>query len=188
MTTNTPSPSRSKLLIAALVAVIAVVAVVVALMGSSSSSTSAAQYVAKGVAAQRHGEYRKATIFYADAIRKNSHDAIAYYDLGTAEQRLNHPGLASIHYKLALRYDPKFSRAWYNLGTILKNINYKKAEGDFRKAIAINPGFAIAHLNLGLTMVKHGDRVSGINQINLALTENSKLISSVPASLRSSVH
>jgi len=187
MTASSPMSSRVRL-VAAIAIVVAIVAGAFYIANNTHKSTSAATYIKKGVIAERNGRYLKAEKYYRQAIRADKKNALAYYDLGTALQRTNHPYVASIRYKQAVALNPKLARAWYNLGVIERKINWRTANRYFRKALAVNPGFAIAKLNIGLSLVAHNFRAAGINDINLALTENPKLIKYVPASLRSAVH
>ncbi len=187
MTASSPLASRTRL-IGAIIIVLAIVAGTYFLMNSSHKGSSASTYIKKGVIAERSGHYLSAEKFYRKAIRIDKNSALAYYDLGTALQRTNHPYAASIRYKQAVAVNPKFARAWYNLGVIERKINWRTANRYFRKVLTINPGFALAKLNIGLELVAHNYRAAGINDINLALTENPKLIKYVPVSLRSAVH
>jgi tetratricopeptide (TPR) repeat protein len=125
---------------------------------------------------------------YVKAIRKNPRYALAYYDLATVEQFRHHPGLALLHYNNAVAIDPKMTRAWYNMGVIEKHRNFTLSEKYFKKALAINPGMAVAELNLGLLYYNHGNHTLGLTDINLATTMDPTLKSAVPAAIRKYVH
>jgi tetratricopeptide (TPR) repeat protein len=88
------------------------------------------------------------------ALLNNNPDDVAavvhlgnlYYDLGDAAQ-------AIIYYSYALRVDANQPGVWTDMGTMYwQNGNVAFAERAYRQAIAINPGFGNAYLNLGLLL------------------------------------
>jgi tetratricopeptide (TPR) repeat protein len=81
-----------------------------------------------------------------DDVATVVHLANLYYDLGDAAQ-------AIIYYSYALRIDANQPGAWTDMGTMYwQNGNLSFAERAYRHAIAINPAFGNAYLNLGLLL------------------------------------
>ncbi len=52
-------------------------------------------------------------------------------------------------FKAALKSNPKDAKAWYYLGNLLYDKQPEQAMEYWEKAVALDPGFAIAHRNLG---------------------------------------
>lgn len=73
----------------------------------------------------------------------------------------------------ALKYNPNDSRAYYYLGNIYYDRQPEKAIGYWEKAISIDPGFAIAHRNLGWGYYYHyGDGFRAIGEYEKAIALN----------------
>ena len=92
--------------------------------------------------------------------------------LSITEERYSQKLLASIQaisdYQMATRLIPQFADAIY--GDMLQKLNrYDEAEDSVRHALALNPGFAIAHASLGAILNKTGRLQEAENCLRAAL-------------------
>jgi len=90
--------------------------------------------------------------------------------------------LAPHDYQESIADDPRYVPAPYNLGTVVASGDPTEAVTLSERVIAIDPGFAQAHLNLGFALQAVGQVVEGDSQIAQAVHLDPSLSSRVPAS------
>ena len=67
-------------------------------------------------------------------------------------------GAAAQHLSTAARLQPDDKNAHFAAGTALRAIGqWQEAVQSYQRAVAIEPGFAAAHLNLGVSLEMAGD-------------------------------
>lgn len=114
----------------------------------------------------REGDRARAITHYRDAIRLNPHLPGAHFEL--AEQLRSSPdpamnAQAEAEYKAAVQENPYDVRAWCRLGDSLgARHDFKAAEGDYRKALAVQPNDSDAQTGLAIVLI-------GMNRIAEAI-------------------
>ena len=75
------------------------------------------------------------------------------------------------YYKTAIKFDNNLIEAYTNLGIVYEHSGkYNDAAGEYKKALAINPNFEIALLNLGAVFLIREDFYGSLNHLQ-RLTE-----------------
>ena len=78
-------------------------------------------------------------------------------DLGVAYEAQGRLDLAAREYRRALRLDPRFGRARLNLGNVEAAAGrWARAEGEFRRALAVLPGDPDPPNNLAVALLRQG--------------------------------
>jgi putative glycosyltransferase (TIGR04372 family) len=95
------------------------------------------------------GGYRSALADLDEATREGFRTASAYFHLGMARMRLGDVRGAEAAYREALRYDDNWAQLYLNLACVLLIVEEREAALPLlKRAIEIDPKFAMAHQNL----------------------------------------
>jgi tetratricopeptide (TPR) repeat protein len=121
---------------------------------------------------------------FRKAIAADDRSRDAHYDLGYALQTFKHkPADAEPEYRRALDIDPGYDKALYSLATVRAGANdFAEAIALYRRAVAANPNFAEAHLNLGLLLIDHGNEEQGRAEVAKGIELNPELGSPIATS------
>ena len=106
---------------------------------------------------------------YRTAIRLRPDDANALANCGRWLMRQSRWAESEILLKQAVRLAPANVAAWNNLGVVSQELGRTDAEGCFRAALAIDPGLADAHYNLGCLLSGQGQADAAIASHKAAL-------------------
>ena len=117
---------------------------------------------------------------YREALVHNPNNKFAYYNIGVIAQSSGRTRVAQLNYELALAIDPNFTAALFNLGTTLTRTDPAGAARAYRRLVAIQPGNAGAHLNLGYALRALGQNDEARKEFDRAVTLNPKLKSRIP--------
>lgn len=105
----------------------------------------------------REGDRAHAIVQYRDAIRLNPHLPGVHFEL--AEQLRGSPdpamnAQAGAEYKAAVQENQYDVQAWCRLGdTVAARHDFKAAEADYRKALAIQPKYSDAQTGLAIVLI-----------------------------------
>ncbi|MCZ6619820.1 MAG: tetratricopeptide repeat protein [Gammaproteobacteria bacterium] len=92
-----------------------------------------------------------------------------HLDFSVRELANNVASLANRHFILAQEADELNSDEWYNVGLDLEEVDPEKAPEAYRRALALNPKSADAHVNLGRLLQLKGDLKRAKQHYKLAL-------------------
>jgi len=98
--------------------------------------------------------YQEAEHWYELALGLKS-DAPTLSLLGATKVRLGNLADAESCFRRAILVDDRYEEAYYNLGFLIKKERPDEAIGLFRKAVELDPDYAIAHQALGVRL-HHG--------------------------------
>lgn len=102
------------------------------------------------------GDDAKARATFENVLELDSDNVYAHYNLGLLAQNSGKDAAAIKHYDAALKADPKFTSALYNKGIVLESGDLEAAVELYRRALAIDPDLAAAHMRLGFALVHLG--------------------------------
>ncbi|HKA46321.1 MAG TPA: tetratricopeptide repeat protein [Burkholderiales bacterium] len=111
-----------------------------------------------GIACQRLGRREDAADSFAMALHHRPEYAEAHFNLGVIELEEGEHESAAARFEEAVRLKPEYVEALSNLGYVqFKHLN-RSADGErnLRRAVQLQPRFAIARLNLGLLLQDRG--------------------------------
>lgn len=108
-------------------------------------------YDAVGAWFAENGNLKCAAAAFQQALRLEPHLAEAHFDLGLVRQSQQQSAAAISEFRLALQYDPGLLQAHCALGSALSDP--VSAEGEFRKALAVNPQLVCALDGLAQVLV-----------------------------------
>ena len=96
-----------------------------------------------------------------DRLNKNGNDVDAAVSLGNIYFDTGDAGQAILYYRLALDIDPTLPGVRTDMGTMYwRNDDINLAEKAFREAIANDPNFGNAYVNLGLLLHRAKENVA----------------------------
>jgi tetratricopeptide (TPR) repeat protein len=112
-----------------------------------------------GVALRKQGKLADAAAAFRRALDEDSSYCEAHDNLGTVLWLEKDPATAITEFQSAVRCDPNLASARNNFGTALLYHSHdaEKASEQFRVAVTLRPGFALAHLNLGKVLAAKQD-------------------------------
>ncbi len=112
----------------------------------------------RGSAHYRLGDYGRAGVDYAAAIRIDPKDGSSYYNLGLVRELLGDRESAIVDYGAAIRIDPKNADAFMNRGLIFLNTRkFERAIADFSSAHDLRPTDVKPLADRGLAYAWKGD-------------------------------
>jgi tetratricopeptide (TPR) repeat protein len=155
--------------------------------GADAKPTTPAGNLAAAILLQQQGKLGQAKDLYLKVITAQPSNYYAQYDLGVLAQHDGDDAHALTYYGAALAANPKYVPALYNEATIYAASNPALAIATYRRAIALQPSSPTAELNLGLLEVKNGEVHQGVQDLALAVSEDSALQSAIPKNLQSLV-
>ena len=127
-------------------------------------------YVNLGSAFYHKEDYNNALSIYRQALEYEPHNAKIHCNLGFLYWGSGNTEEAMKSYELAIKYNDQYDIAYNNLGVIyLDDLGrVKKAIELFRKAVATNPNYALAHFNLARAVSIIGDKVEAAKLYQMA--------------------
>lgn len=117
---------------------------------------------------EKQGNQDKALEYYKKAVEIAPNRAELHASLaGIYEKKGNQPA-AQAEYKALAEVDPDHAAVtWFNIGAIAKNNDRnEEAVKAFQKAVELDPGYALAHRELGYALVKQGDFKGAVTHFN----------------------
>ena len=118
---------------------------------------SAEMHMLMGGELGRQGDHTNAIAQYREALRLNPTMPGAHFELAEQLRTSSDPALnaqAEDEYKAAIRANPYDELSWRQLGGILEaKGDYKTAEEDYRKALALQPKDSDARTGLGIVLI-----------------------------------
>jgi len=108
---------------------------------------------------EKQQKWDKALEYYQKAVEINPKRAELHASLARIYEKKGDQAKAGMEYKALADVDPaNASVTWFNIGAIAKN-NDKNDDAvhAFRKAVELDPKYALAHRELGYALVKQGD-------------------------------
>jgi tetratricopeptide (TPR) repeat protein len=172
-----PAPTRTWR--AAAVAVICGV-ILAACGGASSSSPTVDPHLTAGIKAEASGNSALAVSDFLAVVKADPSDKLAWYDLGVIAHRAGQDPEAIRDYRAALVAHPTYFPALYNLAILQTARDPKGAVQLYRRALAVEPRNAAAHLNLGFLLQSQGQHAAGSSEIAKAVALDPSLASRVP--------
>jgi tetratricopeptide (TPR) repeat protein len=110
-----------------------------------------------GALAYQHGRVEEAVALFERGVTIRPEAADFHASLAESLRIANRPNLALEHVRKALAIDRTLPDAWNTLGLLEHNRGcYAQAESAFEGALRLRPGYATAHINLGITLTKLG--------------------------------
>lgn len=127
-------------------------------------------YVNLGSAFYDKEDYQNALSIYRQALEFQPHNAKIHCNLGFLYWGKGDTDEAMKSYELAIKYDESYDIAYNNLGVIyLDDLGrVKKAIELFKKAVEVNPNYALAHFNLARAVTIVGDKVEAAKLYQMA--------------------
>ena len=127
-------------------------------------------YVNLGSAFYDKEDYNNALAVYRQALELQPHNPKIHCNLGFLYWGKADTEEAMKSYELAIKYNENYDIAYNNLGVIylddLGRVN--KAIELFRKAVEVNPSYALAHFNLARAISIVGDKVEAAKLYQMA--------------------
>ena len=136
-----------------------------------------------GLQAAGKGDNATASSDYHKCLTHEPKNKFCNYNLGVIDQSAGRNQSAEVFYRAALVTDPNFVPALYNLALIREVVSPMEGENLYRQAIAVQPDYAIAHLNLGFLLRSEGRNTEGAAELLKATQLDPKLASRIPAGL-----
>jgi len=123
-------------------------------------------------------EYDKATIYFNMTIHFNDKCAEAFNNLGVVSKDKGNIEMALKYYEMAIKVNPKFTQGYNNLSVTYNLVGHFEESYKYAKeALLLDPTQADMYNNYGVTMRDEGFIKEAIEQYNLALKYNGKLLS-----------
>jgi tetratricopeptide (TPR) repeat protein len=141
-------------------------------------------YFDAGLRAQQAGNLTEAAADYRKALAHNPSDKFAYFDLGLINQQAGNNDAAEKIYRAALQIDPNFVSALFNLAIIRTPVDAQETEQLYRHVIALQPGAAGPHLNLGFLLRSLGRTDEAKAEFARALVLDASVAARIPADSR----
>ncbi|MCW2738833.1 MAG: hypothetical protein JWN97_3477 [Nocardioides sp.] len=125
---------------------------------ASSTTLSAADTLVETALQQLEaGDDAKARATFENVLELDAGNVYAHYNLGLLAQDAGNDALAIKEYDAALETDPEFTSALYNKGIVLEADDLGSAVELYRRALAIDPDLAAAHMRLGFALLHLGE-------------------------------
>ena len=127
------------------------------------------QLLNAGLAAQASGHDQTALDYFQQVLKQDPANKYALYDIGLIYQKQGKTAAAEGEYRAALISDPNYVPALFNLAILrTKEAPYESIDL-YRHIIALQAGYAEAHLNLGYVLRDVGQVTEGNGEIAKAL-------------------
>lgn len=141
----------------------------------------------EAIAAQARGDVLTAERLLRQVLEVRPNDLLAHYNLGVIAQGRGELDLALREYDAALRANSKHVPSLFNEATIYGGRDAGRAITLYNQVIKLQPVAPTAYLNLGLLELEVGADKQGIAHLVTALRQDPKLVSRLPAAVRSRV-
>lgn len=127
-------------------------------------------YVNLGSAFYDKEDYDNALSVYRQALEYDPHNAKIHCNLGFLYWGKGDTEEALKSYEMAIKYNDSYDIAYNNLGVIyLDDLGrVKKSIELFKKAVDVNPNYALAHFNLARAVTIIGDKVEAAKLYQMA--------------------
>jgi tetratricopeptide (TPR) repeat protein len=114
--------------------------------------------------------WRDTRTLFEHALAVTERNYVAHLNLGFLEQNQGNAAAAEAHYLAALEIAPRSPDAYSNLGGLYYYAydDLARARESLERALAIDPGFLLARLNLGLVRRDLGDPEGAISEFRAA--------------------
>lgn len=116
----------------------------------------AAEWFELGIRAEEEGQLSSALQAYTNELRTAGPRAEVFFNLGNTLYALGRRLEAVHRFTQATEADPTYVEAWNNLGNALADSRPGRAITAYRRALAIEPGYADAHYNLAESLAQMG--------------------------------
>jgi tetratricopeptide (TPR) repeat protein len=117
----------------------------------------------------RLGDIPAAIARYKTALSINPNNATAHFNLAYALEDQGDQTAAKEQYRLAIKADSAMAQAYNNLAILLSGVVNNEAEELYIKAIALQPGYADPHFNLGALLEQKGKYEEAANHFTAAI-------------------
>jgi tetratricopeptide (TPR) repeat protein len=132
---------------------------------SDEDNAACIKLIKQGIQEHDKGEYRKAVEFYEKALKKNPLSSTAFYEMGYSYHKMGSGNHADGDLQKALDaatrsiiLNPKSESALTMKAGILDDLGLSDdAVEAYRKIIELKPDSFLAHLNLGITLIRKKD-------------------------------
>jgi tetratricopeptide (TPR) repeat protein len=125
---------------------------------SDEDNAACIKLIRQGIQEHDKGEYGKAVELYENALKKNPLSALAYYEMGFSYHKAGDMQKALDAVVRSLVLDPKSEAAIVMKAGILDDMGFSDDAVDaYRKIITLKPDSFLAHLNLGITLIRKRD-------------------------------
>lgn len=127
---------------------------------------------------QQHqlGNLREAEHLYRAVLQQDARHSDAMHLLGIVVYQSGNAESGAELIRAAIKINPSEAIYYSNLGNILEDLHrHNEAQTNYLHAIALQPQYADAHYNLGLSYYRQGHLQSSIDCFRSALTCNQKL-------------
>jgi len=141
--------------------------------------------VQRALAALGHGQPDEARADFESVLAIDPADTDASFDLGVLDQRQHRGAAAAAAYEQALFLDPRFTPALFNLAVLDTPASPGVAINLYRRILRIKPADVDTEFNLGLLLVKSGQRTEGEQLLNGAVRSDPSLAARLPAGIAS---
>lgn len=136
--------------------------------------------VSQGLKAQLAGDESTAESTYQQAIKLDPNNAVAHYNLGTVYDKQGNTSQAVMEYTATLVISPTFTDALFNLAVDTATSDPAGAQRLYLRALALQPTFAAAWLNLGFIVQGEGKLADAKADWAKAVALDASLASHVP--------
>jgi tetratricopeptide (TPR) repeat protein len=109
-----------------------------------------------GIRAEEEGRLLSALRAYTNELATGGPRAEVYFNLGNTLYALGRKLEAVHRFTQATEADPAYVEAWNNLGNALSDTRPERAIAAYRRALALEPGYADAHYNLAESLAQAG--------------------------------
>lgn len=141
--------------------------------------------VQRAIAALGRGQPGQARADFESVLAIDPADTDATFDLGVLDQRQHRGAAAAAAYDRALLLDPRFTPALFNLAVLDTPASPGEAMNLYRRILRIKPGDVDTEFNLGLLLVRSGQRTEGEQLLNSAARSDPGLASRLPTGITS---
>lgn len=140
-----------------------------------------------GILQEKYQDYDGAARTYRRVLELDPGSEHAWYNLGVLAQQDGRTADARAAYDKALKIDPSFTSALFNQALLLKSNQPDRALALLRRATAVNPKAATAHLHIGNILAKKDRDEEAEASFRRAVAADPSLHSQLPEFFKDSV-
>jgi choline-sulfatase len=122
-----------------------------------------------GESALRQKDWHTAAVEFEQCLKLNARFDQALTGVAQAYLQLNRSADARRSLQTALQINPRNFKAWYQLGYVEWRERPADAAEAFREALSIQPGFALAHRDLGLLLFGQREYAQALKPLEQAI-------------------
>lgn len=150
-------------------------------------TTEAKALLQAGIMQGQYQDYDGAARTYRRVLELDPRSKHAWYNLGVLAQQDGRTADAHAAYDKALKIDSSFTSALFNQALLLKSSEPDRALALLKRAIAVNPKAATAHLHIGNILAKKDRDEEAEASFRRAVAADPSLHSQLPESFQDSV-